>query len=85
MRITTISDRTFHQDADAARRAAQEGPVIITDQGRPAYVLLSYADYQKLAGVSRSLLDAVSQKEDDDFEFEPQRMGDTIRRAVDLD
>ena len=57
---------------------------MITDQERPAYVLLSYADYQKLAGVSRSLLDAVAQKEDDDFDFEPPRMG-TICRAVDLD
>ena len=75
----------FDQDPDAARLAAEGGPVMITDQGQPAYVLLSYADYQKLAGVSRSLLDAVAQNEDDDFDFEPPRMCDTICRAVDLD
>ncbi len=84
MRITTISSCALDQDADAARLAAESGPVIVTDQGRAAYVLLSYADYQKLTGV-RSLLDAVAQKEDDDIDFEPPRMGDTICRAVDLD
>lgn len=83
--ITTISSREFNQDAGGAKKAAEKGPVIITDRGRPAHVLLSFADYQKLAGSQRSLLDAVAQAEDDDIEFDPARMGDTIFRPVDLD
>lgn len=83
MRIMTISSCAFDQDTDAARLAAESGPVIITDRGRPSHVLLRFEDYQKLAGAQRSLLDAVAQKEDDDIAFDPPRMGD-ISRPVDL-
>jgi prevent-host-death family protein len=83
--ITTISSREFNQDAGGAKKAAEKGPVIITDRGRPSHVLLSFEDYQKLLGEQRSLLDAVSQKEDDDFDFDPPRMGDDIFRSVDFD
>ncbi|MEQ1864152.1 MAG: type II toxin-antitoxin system Phd/YefM family antitoxin [Micropepsaceae bacterium] len=85
MSITTISSREFNQDAGGAKKAAEKGPVIITDRGRPAHVLLSFADYQRLAGGGPSLLEALAQKEDDDFDFDPPRMGDTIFRDVDLE
>ena len=84
MSITTISSREFNQDAGGAKKAAEKGPVIITDRGRPSHVLLRFEAYQKLAGAQRSLLDAVAQDEDDDIEFDPPRMGD-ISRPVDLD
>jgi prevent-host-death family protein len=83
--ITTISSRQFNQDAGGAKKAADKGPVIITDRGRPAHVLLSFDDYRKLLGASPSLLDVLAQKEDDDFEFDPPRMGDDISRPVDLE
>lgn len=41
MGMTTINSRTFNQDASGAKRAAQDGPVFITDRGKPAHVLLS--------------------------------------------
>ena len=85
MSITTISSREFNQDAGGAKKAAENGPVIITDRGRPAHVLLSFEDYQKLVGLQRSLLDIVAQEEDDDIEFDPPRMGDKIFRPADLD
>lgn len=83
MTITTISSREFNQDASGAKRAAEEGPVFITDRGRPAHVLLTYEAYTTLLGQERSLLDIVAQDEDDDIDFEPPRMGD-ISRPVDL-
>ena len=85
MAITTISSREFNQDAGGAKKAAEKGPVIITDRGRPAHVLLSFETYQKLVGVQRSLLDVVAQEEDDDIEFDPPRMGDKIFRPAELD
>ena len=81
---TTISSREFNQDAGGAKKAAEKGPVIITDRGQPAHVLLSFEDYQKLVGAGPSLLEALAQKEDGDFDFDPPRMGDDISRAVDL-
>jgi prevent-host-death family protein len=83
--ITTISSREFNQDAGGAKRAAEKGPVIITDRGRPSHVLLSFEDYRKLTGVGQNLLDIVAQAEDDDIDFDPPRMGDQIFRPVDFD
>ena len=45
---TTFSSREFNQDTGRAKKAAADGPVFITDRGRPAHVLLSIEDYQKL-------------------------------------
>ena len=54
-----MSSREFNQDAGRAKRSAENGPVIITYRGRPAHVLLSFTDYQKLLGQGPSLLDAL--------------------------
>ena len=85
MATTTISSREFNQDAGGAKKAADKGPVIITDRGRPAHVLLSFEDYQKLLGAGPSLLEVLTQKEEGDFDFDPPRMGDEISRPVDFD
>ncbi|MBM3650293.1 MAG: type II toxin-antitoxin system Phd/YefM family antitoxin [Alphaproteobacteria bacterium] len=84
MAITTISSREFNQDAGGAKKAADKGPVIITDRGKPAHVLLSFEDYRKLLDTGPSLLEVLKQKEEGDFEFQPPRMGDDVSRAVDL-
>lgn len=85
MSTTTISSREFNQDAGGAKKAADKGPVIITDRGRPAHVLLSFEDYRKLLGKGPSLLETLAQKEVGDFDFDPPRMGDDISRPADLD
>ena len=48
--VVTITSRVFNQDAAGAKRAASQGPVFITDRGRPAHVLLSIEDYRRLLG-----------------------------------
>lgn len=83
--ITTISSREFNQDAGGAKKAAEKGPVVITDRGKPAHVLLSFQDYQRLLGAGPSLLEALAQKEEGDFDFDPPRMGDDIVRPADFD
>lgn len=85
MSITTISSREFNQDAGGAKKAAEKGPVIITDRGRPAHVLLSFEDYQKLLGAGPTLLDVLTQKEHGDFDFDPPSMGGDISRPAKLD
>lgn len=65
---TTVSARAFNQDVSAAKRAADAGPVLITDRGEPAYVLLSIAEYRAMRS-PRSLLSTL--QADDDIEFEP--------------
>lgn len=60
MTITTLSSRQFNQDASKAKKAAKAGPVIITDRGRPAHVLLSFAQYKKLTGMSTKIADLLA-------------------------
>lgn len=50
---TEMSSRDFNQDTGRAKKAAERGPVYITDRGRPAHVLLTYAAYEALIGGGR--------------------------------
>ena len=60
MSVHTYSSRNFTRDVGAAKRAAQTGPVFITDRGRPAFALLKIEDYYHLAGQQEeSLLDVM--------------------------
>jgi prevent-host-death family protein len=57
MTITTITSREFNQDASRAKRQAEQGPVFITDRGRPAHVLLTIGDYRRLTGTKPKIAD----------------------------
>ena len=86
MTITTLSGREFNQDIAKAKRAAEKGPVIITDRGNPAFVLQRYEDWRLQAG-SRpgiSLLDALADPASAEIEFEPPRISGPIGRSADL-
>ena len=50
MTLFTYSSREFTRDVSAAKRAAEKGPVFITDRGRLAFALLRIEDYYKLQG-----------------------------------
>src|SRR3546814_16559913 len=50
MTITTLTSRQFNQDAGGAKKAAERGPVIIPDRGKPAHVLLGIQEYRRLIG-----------------------------------
>ncbi|MDB5847860.1 MAG: prevent-host-death protein [Rhodoferax sp.] len=82
--VRTFSSRDFTRDVSAAKRAATDGPVFITDRGRPAYALLKIEDYYQLTGQSRrsllELMDAIPGGEG--IEFDPPRMDVDIRPAA---
>lgn len=44
----SMSSREFNQRTGVAKRAARNGPVYVTDRGRPSHVLLSYEHYREL-------------------------------------
>ena len=83
MTVTTMTSREFNQDASRAKRAAESGPVFITDRGRPAHVLLTAADYQALAGQAASLADLLAMPAAAGIKFEPPRSR-TKHRPADL-
>lgn len=84
MTKTIVSSREFNQDASGAKRAARKGPVIITDRGRPAHVLLTIEAYQKLTQKSASITDLLAMPGVADIPFDAPRMG-RIARPADLD
>lgn len=84
MTITTLSSREFNQDTSRAKQAASRGPVFITDRGRPAHVLLTIEEYQKLAGCSTSIVDQLAMPGVEDIEFDPPRLSGGSPRPADL-
>ena len=60
MTITTFSSRQFNQDASRAKKAAQTGPVFITDRGQPAHVLLTFDEYKKLTQIPTRIADLLA-------------------------
>ncbi len=81
MTITTLSSREFNQDTSRAKKAAAEGPVFITDRGKPAHVLLSIEEYQRITGGHRRIADALAMPGLADIEFDPPRVNIGIRPA----
>jgi len=87
MEMTTITSREFNQDASGAKRRAAKGPVFITDRGKPAHVLLSIEDYNRLSGKGMSVAEAFAQtgpEADFDYDFDQFRSRE-IARPFDFD
>lgn len=47
---TTMTAREFNHDTARAKRATENGPVVVTDRGTPSHVLLSYSEFRRLIG-----------------------------------
>lgn len=82
--ITNLSSREFNQDTSKAKRAAGKGPVIITDRGKPAHVLLSIEEYQRLTGKCKNIVEQLTMPDSADVEFEPPTLPDKLFEAADL-
>lgn len=76
--MTTMTSREFNHDTARAKREAEHGPVIITDRGRPAHVLMSYEEFSRLSGKGKSVWEAVATPipgiEDIELEISPRRI-----------
>lgn len=84
MTITTFSSREFNQDTGRAKKAAKNGPVYITDRGRPAHVLLTIEEYQQITGNSVSIIELLAMPGAEDIDFEPPRLSTDLYHLVDL-
>jgi prevent-host-death family protein len=84
MTTTTLSSREFNQDTSRAKKAAAKGPVIITDRGKPAHVLLTFDQYRELSGNKKSIVELLSMPGMEDIEFDPPRLGTELVRPADF-
>lgn len=77
---TTITSREFNRDVSAAKRAAEHGPVTITDHGRRSHVLLTAEDFDRLTGGGDLVGDRLWARCTEDIEVElPERRVETPR------
>ncbi|CAM2068899.1 Antitoxin [Sulfidibacter corallicola] len=82
MTITTVSSRTFNQRPSQVKEAANGGPVIITDHGKPSHVLLSIEEYRNLTESNKTIVDMIAM--DEDIDFSPPRLSDSLIKPADL-
>ncbi len=82
--MTIISRREFDQTKDRAIEAAADGPVFITDQGQPAYVLMTVDAYHRLSKQATSIGEAFYVPGIDEIEFDIPKLDDTGIKPVDL-
>lgn len=82
--MTVMSSREFNQDTGKAKKAAEGGPVFITDRGRPGHVLLSIDDYRRLTSGEKTVADLLSMPSGEDIDFDPPTLGNIGLKPVDL-
>lgn len=80
----TFTSREFNRDPGSIKRAAQFGPVFITDRNKPSLVVLAIRDYERLAGHGASLFDLLMPDDDQDFDFDPPK-AQIASRPAELD
>ena len=80
---TILSSREFNQDTSRAKKAANDGPVFITDRGKPAHVLLSIQEYHRLTGGHQKIADLLAMPGVEEVELNIPRLRD-LPQAADL-
>lgn len=78
-----ITRTDFEQDARRALRMADERLVVITDEGQPSHVLLSWAEYSRLVEGRQNLVATLGAPGLSDIDFEPERVS-VVPRIVDF-
>jgi len=79
---TKITSREFNQDTGGAKKAALNGPVYVTDRGRPSHVLLTFADYQRLSANQPSIINLLASPQGiEDLEFHAPTSTETAQPA----
>jgi prevent-host-death family protein len=78
--MATVTAAEFNQRPSQVKRAAEAEPVVITQRSRPAFVLLTYSEYERLLSAPTDLATHLQMDEDIDFEIEP--VGVDVRPEV---
>lgn len=73
--MTTVPATSFNRNPSHIKRLAADGPVVVTEHDRPALVVLSYADYEKLTETPSRLGSWLQMDHDIDFDIEPTGIG----------
>lgn len=83
MATSSLTSRELNYDVGKAKKAAEAGPVVITDRGKPSHVLMTYREFERLTGKRNNIVDALSMPGLSDVDFDPPRAVIATRK-VDL-
>jgi PHD/YefM family antitoxin component YafN of YafNO toxin-antitoxin module len=73
--MSTMSSQEFNRNPTSAKRKADEGPVYVTEHGRPAYVVINIDEYRRLKGEPETdLVTALQMDEYHDVELPPVKI-----------
>lgn len=81
--MTHFTSREFNQCLSKAKKDALDGPVFVTDRGKPSHVLLSYVEYERITSDSENIVQALSMPGLSDIDFSPEKSNFSAK-AVDL-
>lgn len=59
MRLSHMTSAAFNQNPSKAKKQADKGPLVITDHGEAAYVLMRYEEFEASRQKPKSLYDAL--------------------------
>ena len=80
----TMTSREFNQHVSRAKRAAKDGPVIITERGKPSYVLMRHEEFAKkpaLPNRPQNALEALTDPNASDIDVEFPRLQISFREV----
>jgi prevent-host-death family protein len=81
LRVTTLTSREFNQDTAGAKKAAANGPVIITDRGQPAHVLITYERFQELTGAHSDIVSLLGMADGAEIDFAAPKLRNITKPA----
>ncbi|MFN0100508.1 MAG: type II toxin-antitoxin system Phd/YefM family antitoxin [Bryobacteraceae bacterium] len=81
MAITILSSRPFNRDTSGAKKAAKDGPVFITDGGKPRHVPLNIEEYRRLTCSHQKIADLLTMPSIEGIELEIPHPRDLSRPA----
>ena len=82
---TKLSSRKFDQNTSLARKAAERGPVFITDRGQATHVLLTIEAYREITEKRESILDMLAMPSAAEIEFELRAWGPSLPSSTALE
>ncbi len=65
--MSVVSARAFNRSPSVVKAMVKDGPVFVTDRGKPTVVVLAMDDYERLTGTG-SVRDSLRMDVDVDFE-----------------
>lgn len=77
MSVTIIPCTALTRDIGKTKKAAQAGPVILTERDQSAYVLINIEQYKEITGNAQSILDLLSMPGAEDIDFNLPRLSFT--------